>query len=273
MVAGLRTYELFAIRYATRQSFRSKNLIGDDSHDAPMPLDYYVWVAKAPEKTFVIDMGFTAEVSAKRGRTYLRCPVESLALVGVDPAAVDDVIVTHLHYDHVGNFHKFPRAQFHVQQAEVAYATGPYMRHAKLAHGYEVDDVVGVVRLNFARRVRMHDGKVALAPGIELHPVGGHTAGLQFVRVHTQRGWVVVASDGAHFYENMTTGKPFATVFHVGQMLDGYEFLHEHAESRDHVVPGHDPKVMELYPPPSPDLAGIVARLDVDPASSAGPAV
>ena len=77
--------------------------------------------------------------------------------------------------------------------------------------------MVGVVRLNYAKRVLFYNGGAELAPGITLHPVGGHSMGLQFVRVHTRRGWVVVASDTTHFYENMMTGRPFTTAFHIGR--------------------------------------------------------
>jgi glyoxylase-like metal-dependent hydrolase (beta-lactamase superfamily II) len=266
MTTDLPTYELYAIRYATREARRADHFIGGDPHDGPMPMDYFVWVAVSPERTFVIDAGFTAEVAKKRGRTFLRCPVEALGLIGVDGATVRDVILTHMHYDHVGNFHRFPAATFHLQAAELAYATGPYMRFPRLAHSFEVDDVVGVVRLNFARRVTFHTGSAELAPGITVHAVGGHSAGLQFVRVHTRRGHVVVASDVTHFYENMDSGRPFTTALHVGLMLEGFETLKAHAPSPRHIVPGHDPLVMSRYPPPRPDLAGIVARLDVAPA-------
>ncbi len=82
------------------------------------------------------------------------------------------------------------------------------------------------MRLNFARRVRqLHNGPVELAPGISIHPVGGHTPGMQFVRVHTARGWVVVASDVSHYYENMEKGRPFTAAFHIGDMLDGLRRL------------------------------------------------
>ena len=261
-------YELFAIRYATREARRSDHFIGGDPHDGPMPMDYFLWVAVGPERTFVIDTGFTAEVAGKRGRSFLRCPVETLAVIGVDGAAVQDVILTHLHYDHVGNFHRFPAATFHLQEAELAYATGRYMRYPRLAHSFEVEDVVGVVRLNFARRVMFYDGAAELAPGVTLHPVGGHSAGMQFVRVHTRRGWVVVASDVTHFYENMDTGRPFTTAFHVGKMLEGYDALRAHAPSPQHIIPGHDPLVMRYYPPASSNLTGIVARLDVAPSET-----
>jgi glyoxylase-like metal-dependent hydrolase (beta-lactamase superfamily II) len=258
-------YELYAIRYATRGAKRADHFIGGDPHDAPMPMDYFVWVAVSPERAFVIDTGFTEEVAKKRGRTFLRDPIEALKLVGVDGDAVQDVILTHLHYDHVGNFHRFPKAQFHLQEPEMHYATGRYMRYPRLAHSFEVEDIVGVVRLNFARRVVFYNAPAELAPGITLHPVGGHSVGLQFVRVHTKRGWVVVASDVTHFYENMDSGRPFTTAFNIGLMLEGFDALRAAAPSAAHIVPGHDPLVMKRYPAPSPDLEGVAVRLDVAP--------
>jgi glyoxylase-like metal-dependent hydrolase (beta-lactamase superfamily II) len=265
MTETLPEYELFAVRYAMRDAKRTAHFIGGDPHDAPMPMDYFLWVAVGTQRTFVIDTGFTAEIAAKRQRTFLRCPVETLKSIGVDGDKVEDVILTHLHYDHVGNFHRFPAAQFHLQENEMAYATGRHMRHPRLAHSFEVEDIVGVVRLNFARRVMFYNGPAELAPGITLHPVGGHSAGLQFVRVHTRRGWVVVASDVSHFYENMLSGRPYTTAFHVGEMLEGFDALRAAAPSLAHIVPGHDPLVMQCYPPAGSNLEGVVIRLDVPP--------
>ena len=262
-------YELFAIRYATREARRGDHFIGGDPHDGPMPMDYFVWLAKGEGRSFVIDTGFNAEVSARRKRTFLRCPVESLGLLGVDANAVEDVILTHLHYDHVGNFDRFPRARFHLQERELAYATGKYMRYPRLAHSFEVEDVCGIVRLNYARRVLFYDGDAELAPGITLHAAGGHSAGLQFVRVKTRRGHVVLASDVSHFYENMASQRPFTTAFHIGEMLEGFDRLLAIAPSESHIVPGHDPLVMQLYPAPNAELEGIAVRLDVAPSGPA----
>ncbi|WP_158906261.1 N-acyl homoserine lactonase family protein [Burkholderia sp. L27(2015)] len=258
-------YELFAIRYATRDGTRSANFVGGDAHDGPMPMDYFVWVAKSPAHTFVIDLGFTAEVAAQRKREFLRCPTEGLALVGVDANEVQDVIITHLHYDHVGTFDKFPKARFHLQDAEMEYATGRYMRHKRFNHGYEIDDVVGMVRLVYKDRVQFHAGDAELASGLSVHHIGGHTAGLQCVRVWTRRGWVVVASDASHYYEHFETDRSFTTVFHIGQALEGYDVLRRLADSPRHIVPGHDPLVMARYPAASPELEGIVVRLDAEP--------
>jgi glyoxylase-like metal-dependent hydrolase (beta-lactamase superfamily II) len=265
MSGGLPDYELYAIRYATRATLRSDHFIGGDPHDGPMPMDYFMWAAVGEQHSFVIDAGFTVEVAARRKREFLRCPVEALKLIGLDGDTVTDVILTHLHYDHVGNFARFPQARFHLQEPELHFAVGRYMRYERLRHSFEVEDVVGIVRLNYARRVMFYNGPAELAPGITLHPAPGHSAGLQFVRVHTRRGWVVLASDVTHFYENMDSERPFTTAFHIGGMLEGFDLLRAAAPSPAHIVPGHDPLVMQRYPAPRPALQGIIVRLDVPP--------
>ena len=161
-------YQVYALRYATREGRRQDNFIGGDPHDGPMPMDYFCWLAISDKRRFVIDCGFTEEVSAQRKRTYLRNPVDALELLGVRAGDVEDVIITHLHYDHVGNFDRFPKARFHLQEAELAFATGKYMRHPFLSHAFEVEDVVGMVRLNYRGRVVFHNGDTELAPGLRL---------------------------------------------------------------------------------------------------------
>jgi glyoxylase-like metal-dependent hydrolase (beta-lactamase superfamily II) len=98
-----------------------------------------------------------------------------------------------------------------------------------------------------------------------VHFVGGHTMGLQMVRVWTKRGWVVLASDAAHLYANIEQVRPYPIVHNVADMLAGYQRAYALASSPRHVIPGHDPLVLKRYPAPRPELAGIVARLDVDP--------
>ncbi len=260
-------YEVFAIRYAHREARRAEHFIGGDAHDGPMPMDYFLWLIRGHGRSVVVDTGFSAEVAAKRGREFLRDPVDALRLLGVEPSAVRNVVLTHLHYDHVGNFSRFPAAEFHLQEPDMHFAVGRHMRHAHMRQAFEVDDVIGIVRLNYGGRVRLHNGVVTLAPGISLHPAPGHSAGLQFVRVNTARGPVVLASDVSHFYENMESGRPFPVCVSVADSLDSYELLFAAVATRDHIVPGHDPLVMQRYPAPHPDLDGIAARLDVPPSA------
>jgi glyoxylase-like metal-dependent hydrolase (beta-lactamase superfamily II) len=260
-VSGPR-YEVYALKYARHERRASENFLGGDPHDGPMPLDYFVWLIRGEGREIVVDTGFSAAMAARRGREHLRCPAAGLALLDCDAASVKDVVITHLHYDHVGNFELFPSAEFHLQDLEMRYATGRYMRHAVFRGAYEAEDVVGMVRNVYRGRVRFHDGDAEIAPGVSLHLVGGHTMGLQVVRVATRRGNVVLASDASHFYANMDEVRPFPIVWSVADMVQGYAKLAALAESPAHVVPGHDPLVMQRYPAPSPSLEGIAVRLD-----------
>ncbi|MBM3570134.1 MAG: N-acyl homoserine lactonase family protein [Alphaproteobacteria bacterium] len=264
-MAALPEYRIYAIRYATREARRAEHFIGGDAHDGPMAMDYFVWAMVGAERQFVVDLGFSAAMGQKRQRQFLRCPAESLSLIGMDAASVSDVILTHLHYDHVGNADKFPKARFHLQDREMSYATGRHMRYPVFAGGFEAEDVAGMVRLNFGGRVEFHDGDAELAPGVSVHHMGGHTAGLQVVRVHTRRGWMVLASDASHYYEHIRRNRLFTIAYRLDDMIQAYRKIERLAASPDHVVPGHDPLVMALYPPAKPELQGIVARLDLDP--------
>ena len=259
-------YEVYAIKYAHHARSARENFIGGpiggDAHDGPMPLDYFVWLLRGQGTEIVVDTGFSAAMAAKRGRDHIRCPTDGLKLLGTDASAVKDVVITHLHYDHVGNFELFPAATLHLQDLEMRYATGRYMRDECFRGAYEVEDVVGVVRRLYEGRLRFHDGDSELAPGISLHLIGGHTLGLQAVRVATRRGAVVLASDASHFYANMEQSRPFPIVWSVADMVDGYRKLRSLAHSPGHIIPGHDPLVMERYPAPAEQLRGIVVRLD-----------
>jgi len=263
---GIEPFELFALRYAHHAGRRAHdNFIGGDLHEDGSPLDYFVWVARRHEEVFLVDTGFGPKAARERGRQLLRSPADGLKLMGIEPLGIRNVILTHLHYDHAGTLEAFPAAQFHLQDRESAYATGRHMRHDFFRHAYDVEDVVSVIRHLYAGRVTFHDGSSELAAGLSVHHVGGHTAGLQAVRVYTRRGWVVLASDATHLYANMQRAAPFPIVYSVADMLEGYRIVRALADSEDHVVPGHDPLVMQRYPAPAKDLEGIVVRLDVAP--------
>ena len=258
-------FEVYAIRYATVARRSAENFIGGDPHEAGAGMDYFVWLARNASRTFVIDTGFNEIAAGRRRREFLRSPLAGLRLLGVDAAKVEDVVITHLHYDHVGNFDLFPGARFHLQDRELAYATGRYMAVDFFSHAYELDEVIAMVRNVYAGRVEFHDGDVEIAPGFSVHHIGGHTKGLQSVRIWTRVGWVVLASDASHYYANMSEQKPFPIVADVTQMVDGWRKLRELASGPQHVVPGHDPLVMQRYGAPERALEGIAVRLDAEP--------
>jgi glyoxylase-like metal-dependent hydrolase (beta-lactamase superfamily II) len=129
---------------------------------------------------------------------------------------------------------------------------------------YEVEDVCTMVRRLFSGHLQFHDKFDELAPGLTVHHIGGHTMGLQAVRIWTKRGWVVLASDASHLYANMDEARPFPAVYNVGEVLEGYRTLRKLASSPNHIVPGHDPLVLKRYPAAKPGLEGTAVRLDVE---------
>jgi glyoxylase-like metal-dependent hydrolase (beta-lactamase superfamily II) len=259
-------YEIHAIRYAHNPTAtRQHNFLGGDPHDGPMPLDYFVWAIRGSQRTIIVDTGFDEAMARKRERQFLRSPGEALKCIGIDADVVEDVIVSHMHYDHCGNYSLFPRARYHVQDVEMAYCTGRCMCHPVMRAPFEQEDVLAMVRKVFEGRVVFHDGDQEIAPGITVHRIGGHSKGLQVVRVWTRRGWTVIASDATHFYANMEEQRPFHILHNLEDTLEGYRTIQRLSSDRTNVLPGHDPIVLERYPPSAPGLEGVVVRLDADP--------
>jgi len=258
-------HEIYAIKYGHHDRRAAENYIGGDPHDVSQPLDFYVWAIVGPHGTYVVDTGFDETMAKKRQRNITKPVGEGLKAIGIMPDAVKNVIVSHLHYDHTGNYDLFPNARYHLQDIEMGYATGRCMCHAHLRLPFEADDVVAMVRKVFAGRVTFHDGVDEVAPGISVHRIGGHSKGLQCVRVDTRRGPVVLASDTTHLYAHVEQGRIFPITYNVGEVLDGYETLKRLAGTMNRIVPGHDPLVLGRYPAAKSGLEGWVARLDVEP--------
>ena len=139
-------------------------------------------------------------------------------------------------------------SEFIIQDEEVRFATGRYMRYKAARQAFEADDVSRLIHANYAGRVRFFDGDAELFPGIGLHLVGGHSRGLMAVSVNTRRGLVVLAADAAHYYANITKGNPFPIVADVPQNCESHETLYRLAGGLDRLIPGHDPKVSALFP-------------------------
>jgi glyoxylase-like metal-dependent hydrolase (beta-lactamase superfamily II) len=270
------TYAVYAVQYAERDARRREHFHPDfpppagdaldalDPHDdAAMSMAYYVWAVVGADSTWVVDTGFTVADAERRGRRLLRTAADALALIGIDAASVGDVVITHLHYDHVGGFGQFPAARFHVQDREIAFATGRHMTAHANRRAYTPQHVADVVLAVHADRVVFHDGDAELAPGLTVHHVGGHTDGMQVVRVRTDSGWLVLASDAAHYYENLDARRPFSIVFDLEAMLAGFDRVLDLAGPDGTWVPGHDPEVLRRHPPARPGLDGIAARLDL----------
>lgn len=242
-------YKVFALKYASVARKRSDNFLypvenGEDS----MTLDFYVWLLASKDHVVLVDTGFSQRSSMVRNREFLMEPLKLLQRIGYEAHDIQDVIITHLHYDHAGNLDKFPEAKIWVQERELHYATGKNMCDPKNNHFYSTHDMSEAITCLYDGQLQVIDGFYSLSEGVELFLVGGHTDGLQAVRVKTAKGWIVLASDAAHYYENLITRNPFPAIHSIEDMKKGYEQIERLASAYENIIPGHDPLVITSYP-------------------------
>jgi len=256
-------WEVHAIRYADRnERTRADSFIFDDNHDAPHAIDYFIWLLRQDDQVILVDTGYDHAEATLRERPIRLDPAAALAPLGLTPDDITNIIVTHLHYDHAGGLALFPNAHLHLQSAEMAYATGPCMCHDTLRMPFTAGHVCEAITRLYQGKLTFYDGDAEIADGVTVHCIGGHSRGLQAVRVQTSAGWMVLASDAAHFYENLWLRKPFPIVVDLQNMLDGFTRLEKLATNRDLIIPGHDPLVRKVFPA---GIADHITRLDHGP--------
>lgn len=256
-------HEIFAVKFGENTGgVRGHYFHGSaaDPHDAPMRLDYFVWLIRSREADVVLDAGFTAATARKRIRDHWQEPSEALARLGVDCATVPFLILSHLHYDHTGDVASFPAAQIVVQEAEMAFWTGPYASRHEFRRTVEPDDIMRLVGLSYDRRVHFVNGSKEIVDGITVHRVGGHTPGMQVTQVRTAKGSVVLAADASHYYANIEADAPFAVLSDLAGMYRTFDVMNDLASSPDLVIPGHDPELFNRFDA-VPGLEGVAVRI------------
>ena len=259
------TYEILAVKYGEnlqRKAADNYMLPHPDDHASAMPIDYFVFVIRNANRTILVDTGFDHKEAAARGRKITEEPIVSLKRIGIEPAAIKETIITHLHFDHAGTMDQFPASKFHLQEAEMAYATGKCMCEASMRVPFTADHVCQMVKHVYSGRVQFHDGDGQVAPGITVHKCPGHSKGIQAIRVNTAHGPVVLASDVVHFYGNIEQRRPFFITIDQEATLRSYDRLIDMAGGLKNVIPGHDPLILKRYPAWKAETAGLVHKLD-----------
>lgn len=269
-MTGPASYEVLAVRYGTRIATKSESYLNYHVYGEPdesFEMDYFCWLIRGPQRTVLVDCGFGAAAGVRRKRTMLVDPVAALAALGVEPDAVDQLVVTHAHYDHIGNLHRFPNAEVVVARREYEFWTGPYAGRLQFAHSIEAAELAHLAAIRGEGRLRLVEGTLDLAPGIELIVVGGHTPGQLVAQVAIDPpeggpGAVVLAADAVHFYEELERDRPFFVVADLADMYRGFDVLREMSEDPGRrLVAGHDAEVGKRFAGRLPGLPVDIAEL------------
>ncbi len=249
-------YEVYALKYGERDTTACQFFYREASH-APITLDYFVWLILGGPHPILVDTGFLDDDARARGIRNYVSPAAMVERAGVRPGDVPLALITHLHYDHWAGHSLFPGAEFWIQRDEVAFWTGPFGRTPAFRPSANVESLARLVTLNYGNRIRIVDGDRDVVPGLRVHRVGGHTAGLQIVTVETARGTVVLTSDASHFYRNVEKRQPVQILTSLPEMLTAFETIHELAGAERLIVAGHDPEVAERFKAVEPGIIKI----------------
>jgi glyoxylase-like metal-dependent hydrolase (beta-lactamase superfamily II) len=240
-----------AVRYGTLETTREEAYYRYPAYgepDGPQVLDYYFWIVRRGDETILVDTGFDPDVGRRRGRTVLVEPAAAMAALGIGPETVSRVVLTHLHYDHTGNLDLFPEAELLVPARDLDFWLGPLARRAQFAHAVEANELGQVLAAVDAGRVQRLEGGEEIAEGVHAILLGGHSPGQMALGVDAVAGWIVLASDAMHFYEELELDRPFGVIANLAEMYEAYDTLRELNWPGSHLVPGHDAEVMARYP-------------------------
>jgi glyoxylase-like metal-dependent hydrolase (beta-lactamase superfamily II) len=258
------SYRITAVKYATREASKSEvfyRYFAYGEPDAPLRMDYYFWLLERDGETIVVDTGFDPAVGARLGRECLIEPADAFAQLGVDGDEVRTLILTHLHYDHVGNLDLFPHAHLVVPERELAFWTDPIAKRGQLAHLIVPEEIERVQRAQADGRVTLVRGEgQELAPGVVAYDVGGHSPGQLVLTVETASGGAVLASDAIHYYEELELDRPFDVLVDLAESYRALDTLRRLTADGQALVAGHDPLVMERFPAHEKDGLAVVIQ-------------
>ena len=251
-------YEVYAIRYATLRSFPVAALVAGADTSRRMDIAMMVWLLRGSDgRNVLVDAGFyRAQLVSRWQPSEYRTPADAIVAAGVEPGEITDLIVSHVHWDHLGGADLFPNARVWIQRAEYEHHVGP--GGARLDRAIDSADAVMLDRLNAAQRVMLVGGDAReILPGITTYTGGRHTFASQYVAVHTAAGTVVIASDNAYLYENLERHLPIAQTLDAQSNLEAQRRMATLAADPRLIVPGHDPAVLTRFEEIAPGVVRI----------------
>ena len=256
-------YEIYALKYAGPFSRKLDVVLWNEGWDENVEVNYYIWAIKGGDETIVVDAGTgLTEANKRKLKGYVN-PVDALKRIGVDESNVNKVIITHMHFDHVGGMEMFPqafpRAKFYIQKKEYDFwAKHPFAKRSPFNRVADPLAIAATANLEETGRLVLVCGDQKITPGIEILLSPGHTIGLQTVAVHTAKGTAIVASDCLHAHRAFRENNTSIFITDLIGWIESYDKLRAKATSIDLVFPGHDMSMATDYPKVAEDVTRLV---------------
>lgn len=252
------TYDVFAVRYATIPSFRASGLLEGADTSRRIDIAMTVWLLKGPDgRNVLVDAGFYRDNFLRQWKPVdFEKPSDAVARAGVKPEDVTDVIISHVHWDHLDGVDLFPKARVWIQREEFEH----HLDSAGTVKDRAINAADAKVLAEIAKQGRLMlvdgDGQ-EIIPGIRVYTGGKHTFASQLATVNTASGTVVIASDNMYLYENMARHVPIAQTLDRESNLRTQDRMKTLASNERLIIPGHDPDVFVRFPEPGKGIAHI----------------
>ena len=261
--AALPEYEIYAAKYGGPLVLKVAIVLWLVGWNEDGPINYYVWAIKAKDgEITLVDTGPSPAQGAARKVPGFVDPIEVVARIGATADSVSRVVITHMHWDHVGNiegyWRAYPKAKFYVQKRDFDFCVkDPVSLRKPVVAVFDpaANKIVG--ELERSDRLVIVDGDVNLAPGLDLFLAPGHTVGLQVVRVNTAKGPAVVGSDCAHVFRGYREDNPSVFIMDMPAWMRSFDKVKALAPI-DLIFPGHDVLMHQNYPKVAEDVTRLV---------------
>ncbi len=252
------TYEVFALRYATAPGFPVSALVAGADSTRRIDIPFMIWVLKGSDgRNVLVDAGsHHGPVFESWHLKDFIMPSAVIGKVGLSPRDITDIVITHIHWDHVNGVDLFPSARVWIQRDEYEHYVDDAGKPKDEA--ITADDAAMLAAVKKEGRLQFVEGDAKeILPGLTAYTGGKHTYATQYVTVRTASGTVVLASDNIYLYENLEKRLPLAQTGDPAADLRLQERVLKLASSPRLIVPGHDPAVFTRFPEPGDGVARI----------------
>ena len=248
-------YEVYAIRFAaTGHPWAISDWVSKGPVKDSVNINFMVWLIKGKNgKNILLDAGFLPglEDAKEFAVTHYLRPDSAILKLGVQPAAITDIIISHPHWDHIDGIDLFPNARVWMQKEDFIYCVSMAWQKEGNNGGLHQQDIRKLVDLNLARRLTLVDGDdKEIIPGIKVYTGSRHTFNSQYVLVETGINKIVLASDNIWVYYQLehlrppSDGGTMDTTGYVKSM----QRMKTQASDPKYIIPGHDAKVFSIFP-------------------------